>query len=578
MNIHAIISDQIHKAMLAAGVPPYYRVQVRPSVKKKFGDYQINGLMATAKQLGVPSYFLAKKVVSFLQLNGIARQIDIAGPGFINIYLDSQWLATKIATAIASPRLGISLIELPQTIVVDYSSPNIAKEMHVGHIRSTIIGDASARILDFIGHKVIRINHIGDWGTHFGMLIAYLQQVEKNIDPEIPLSFLDQLYRQAKDKYDTDPSFAQEARNCVVKLQCGDSFCLKIWQKLVKITINENQKIYNRLNISLSHENIMGESKYNNMLPNIIADLKAKGLAVESAGATVIFLNEFQDKQGNPLGVIIQKKDGAYLYTTTDIACIKYRYEQLKADRIIYYVDSRQHQHLKQIWTIVRKAGYIPQTMQLDHHMFGMIFDKEGKPFKTRVGVNIKLNDLLDEALKRARCLILSKNMDVDPVELEHLAQVISISAIKYAELSKNRTTDYIFNWDDMLSFEGNTAPYILYAYTRIASILKRSNYNKQQILTGSILLEKEHEHLLAVRLLQYHETITTVAHDGRPHILCGYLYNLAVRFSSFYEHCSIINANSDIQRKSRLQLALLTSKTLQHGLSLLGIETVDKM
>ncbi|AIN47193.1 arginine--tRNA ligase [Candidatus Palibaumannia cicadellinicola] len=576
MNIHAFISEKVNQAMLAVGAPASYKVQVRQSVKTKFGDYQVNGIMTIAKQLGVPSYQLAEKVISMLNLDGIARKVEIAGPGFINIFLDSQWLATQIAIALASPRLGI-LQYSPQTIVVDYSSPNVAKEMHVGHLRSTIIGDASARILEFLGHKVIRANHIGDWGTHFGMLIAYLEKVEYDGELEIELSSLNNFYRHAKKNYDIDPNFAKKARNYVVKLQCGDSYCLQMWRKLVNVTIVQNQKIYDRLNLTLSQDNIMGESMYNNMLPDIVTDLKAKGLAVESAGTTLVFLNEFRNKDGKPMGVIIQKKDGAYLYTTTDIACAKYRYETLKADRIIYYIDSRQHQHLLQVWTIVRKAGYIPETVVLEHHMFGMILGKDGKPLKTRAGITVKLNDLLDEALVRARCLIVSKQVNVDLIELERLAQVISIGAIKYAELSKNRMTDYIFNWDDMLSFEGNTAPYIQYAYTRIVSIFKRSTLNQQQ-LTGNVYLENEQEYFLAVRLLQYEETITTVARYGTPHVLCAYLYNLAVRFSSFYEHCPILNADNDIQYKSRLQLALLTSRTLQQGLNLLGIETVEKM
>ncbi|AKZ65826.1 arginine--tRNA ligase [Candidatus Palibaumannia cicadellinicola] len=581
MNINQLISEKVSQAMLIVGIPDNCKAQVRPSVQTKFGDYQVNGIMAAAKQLGVSSYCLAKKVVNLLKLDKldkIASKIEIAGPGFINIFLDSQWLAKQILIALASPSMGI-LKSSPKTIVIDYSSPNVAKEMHVGHLRSTIIGDSSARILEFLGHNVIRANHIGDWGTNFGMLIAYLKQEEYDDESSITLSNLDNFYREAKYNFDIDTNFANKARKYVVKLQCGDSYCLNIWRKLVDITILHNQNTYNRLNISLSKENIMGESMYNDMLPGIVEDLKAKGLAVESAGATVVFLNEFKNKNGTPMGVIIKKQDGAFLYTTTDIACIKYRYETLKADRIIYYIDSRQHQHLLQTWTIVRKAGYVPNNILLEHHMFGMILDENSKPFKTRNGVTIKLNDLLDEALVRARCLLISKNLHLDTVTLERVAQVISIGSIKYAELSKNRTTDYIFNWDQMLNFEGNTAPYILYAYSRINSIFHRSTYNKQQ-LTGCLYLENEpeHIHILAVHLLQYEETITIVARDGTPHILCEYLYKLSVKFSYFYEHYPILNANNDMQRNSRLQLALLTLRTLKHGLNLLGIETLEKM
>ncbi|WP_244267478.1 arginine--tRNA ligase, partial [Sodalis-like endosymbiont of Proechinophthirus fluctus] len=501
---------------------------------------------------------------------------DIAGPGFINIFLDPRWLENHLAEALSSPRLGV-LSVAPQTIVVDYSAPNVAKEMHVGHVRSTIIGDASVRTLTFLGHNVIRANHVGDWGTQFGMLIAYLEKVQDSGEAEMQLSSLESFYRAAKQHYDKDPSFAERARGYVVKLQGGDEYCRRMWRKLVDVTMAQNQKTYDRLNVTLKREDVMGESLYNTMLPGIVADLKAKGLAVENEGAIVVFLEEFKNKEGNPMGVIIQKKDGAYLYTTTDIACAKYRYETLKADRIIYYIDSRQHQHLMQAWTIVRKAGYVPKSVPLEHHMFGMILGKDGKPFKTRASGTIKLTDLLDEALERARRLIAAKNPGMDDAELERLAQVVSIGAVKYADLSKSRTTDYIFDWDNMLSFEGNTAPYMQYSYTRVVSIFKRTGQDEQQ-LTGNIRLAAEQETRLAVRLLQLEEAIVTVVCDGTPHVLCAYLYDLAVLFSAFYEHCPILNAENEALRQSRLQLALLTARTLKQGLDLLGIETVERM
>ncbi|MCR3755731.1 MAG: arginine--tRNA ligase [Sodalis sp. Psp] len=576
VNIHALLSAKIHQALVAAGAPLHCNAQVRQSAKTQFGDYQVNGIMAIAKQLGIPSRQLAKKVVDLLNLKGIARKVDIAGPGFINIFLDLQWLADHLLEAIFSPRLGVATVA-PRTIVVDYSAPNVAKEMHVGHVRSTIIGDASVRTLSFLGHRVIRANHVGDWGTQFGMLIAYLEKIRTGSKEKIQLSNLEDFYRAAKQHYDKDPVFAEHARSYVVKLQGGDDYCCRMWRKLVDITMAQNQKTYNQLNVTLTCADVMGESLYKDMLPGIVADLKAKGLAVESEGAIVVFLDEFKNKEGKPMGVVIQKKDGAYLYTTTDIACAKYRYETLKADRILYYVDSRQHQHLMQAWAIVRKAGYIPESVPLEHHMFGMILGKDGKPFKTRVGDAVKLADLLNEALERARRLIASKNPDMDAAELEKLAQVVSIGAVKYADLSKNRTTDYIFDWDNMLNLEGNTAPYMQYAYTRVVSVLKRSGQSEQQ-LTGVITLEVEQEIQLAVCLLQLEEAITTVARDGTPHVLCTYLYDLAVLFSDFYEHCPILNADSETQYQSRLQLALLTARTLKQGLNLLGIEMVERM
>lgn len=346
--------------------------------------------------------------------------------------------------------------------------------MHVGHLRSTIIGDAAVRTLEFLGHHVIRANHVGDWGTQFGMLIAYLEKQQQENAGEMALADLEGFYREAKKHYDEDEAFAERARSYVVKLQGGDEYFLQMWRKLVDITMSQNQITYDRLNVTLTRDDVMGESLYNPMLPGIVADLKAKGLAVESEGATVVFLDEYKNKEGEPMGVIIQKKDGGYLYTTTDIACAKYRYETLHADRVLYYIDSRQHQHLMQAWTIVRKAGYVPDAVPLEHHMFGMMLGKDGKPFKTRAGGTVKLADLLDEALERARRLVSEKNPDMPADELEKLANAVGIGAVKYADLSKNRTTDYIFDWDNMLAFEGNTAPYMQYAYTRVLSVFRK--------------------------------------------------------------------------------------------------------
>ncbi|MGK4331167.1 arginine--tRNA ligase [Lonsdalea quercina] len=576
MNIQALLSEKVRQALVAAGAPADSEAQVRQSAKAQFGDYQANGVMAVAKKLGMPPRQLAEKVVQLLQLEGIAAKTEIAGPGFINIFLDPQWLSAQLERVLTSPKLGVSPVE-PQTIVVDYSAPNVAKEMHVGHLRSTIIGDAAVRTLEFLGHNVIRANHVGDWGTQFGMLIAYLEKVQNENAGELELSDLEAFYREAKQHYDADAAFAERARGYVVKLQGGDEYCRTMWRKLVDITMSQNQHNYDRLNVTLTKDDVMGESLYNDMLPGIVADLKAKGLAVESEGATVVFLDEFKNKEGEPMGVIVQKKDGGYLYTTTDIACAKYRYETLGADRVLYYIDSRQHQHLTQAWTIVRKAGYIPESMSLEHHMFGMMLGKDGKPFKTRSGGTIKLADLLDEAYERAVKLIADKNPEMPQDEVAELANVVSIGAVKYADLSKSRTTDYVFDWDNMLAFEGNTAPYMQYAYTRVASIFKRAGVDEAS-LTQPIVLTNEREQALATRLLQFEEVITTVARDGTPHVMCAYLYDLAGQFSGFYEHCPILNAENEAERQSRLKLAMLTSKTLKQGLDTLGIQTVGKM
>jgi len=577
VNIQALLSEKVSQAMIAAGAPAECEAQVRQSAKVQFGDYQANGVMAVAKKLGMAPRQLAEQVLTHLSLDGIAHKVEIAGPGFINIFLAPEFLAENVDRALKSDRLGVSVPQ-PQTIVVDYSAPNVAKEMHVGHLRSTIIGDAAVRTLEFLGHNVIRANHVGDWGTQFGMLIAFLELKQQENAGEMALADLEGFYREAKKHYDEDAAFAERARNYVVKLQGGDEYCREMWRKLVDITMSQNQQAYERLNVTLTRKDVMGESLYNPMLPGIVADLKAKGLAVESEGATVVFLDEYKNKEGEPMGVIIQKKDGGYLYTTTDIACAKYRYETLHADRVLYYIDSRQHQHLMQAWTIVRKAGYVPESVPLEHHMFGMMLGKDGKPFKTRAGGTVKLSDLLDEALERARRLVAEKNPEMPAGELEKLANAVGIGAVKYADLSKNRTTDYVFDWDNMLAFEGNTAPYMQYAYTRVLSVFRKAGIEEQVLENAQVAIREDREAQLAARLLQFEETLSVVAREGTPHVMCAYLYDVAGLFSGFYEHCPILTAESDEIRLSRLKLALLTSKTLKLGLETLGIETVERM
>ena len=577
MNIQALLSEKVSQAMIAAGAPADCEPQVRQSAKVQFGDYQANGMMAVAKKLGMAPRQLAEQVLTHLDLSGIASKVEIAGPGFINIFLDPAFLAQHVQQALTSDRLGVTQ-PAKQTVVVDYSAPNVAKEMHVGHLRSTIIGDAAVRTLEFLGHKVIRANHVGDWGTQFGMLITWLEKQQQENAGEMALADLEGFYRDAKKHYDEDEAFAERARSYVVKLQGGDEYFREMWRKLVDITMSQNQLTYDRLNVTLTRDDVMGESLYNPMLPGIVADLKAKGLAVESEGATVVFLDEYKNKEGEPMGVIIQKKDGGYLYTTTDIACAKYRYETLHADRVLYYIDSRQHQHLMQAWTIVRKAGYVPDSVPLEHHMFGMMLGKDGKPFKTRAGGTVKLADLLDEALERARRLVAEKNPDMPADELEKLANAVGIGAVKYADLSKNRTTDYIFDWDNMLAFEGNTAPYMQYAYTRVLSVFRKADIDENALASAQVIISEDREAQLAARLLQFEETLTVVAREGTPHVMCAYLYDVAGLFSGFYEHCPILSAENEEIRNSRLKLAQLTAKTLKLGLDTLGIETVERM
>lgn len=577
MNIQSILSDKIKQAMVIAGADQSCDALVRQSGKPQFGDYQANGIMAAAKKLGLNPREFAQKVLDNLQLSDIAEKLEIAGPGFINIFLNPTWLTTEISAALSHKNLGIQATN-KQTVVIDYSSPNVAKEMHVGHLRSTIIGDAVARTLEFLGHNVIRANHVGDWGTQFGMLIAYLEKMQNEHASEMELQDLEAFYREAKKHYDEDEIFAEKARNYVVKLQSGDEYCRAMWKRLVDITMQQNQYNYARLNVTLTEKDVMGESLYNPMLPSIVEDLKKQGLAVENDGALVVYLDEFKNKEGDPMGVIVQKKDGGFLYTTTDIAAAKYRYETLKANRALVFSDTRQSQHMQQAWLITRKAGYVPDSFSLEHKNFGMMLGKDGKPFKTRTGGTVKLADLLDEAIERATVLINEKNTNLSNDEKEAVIEAVGIGAVKYADLSKNRTTDYVFDWDNMLSFEGNTAPYMQYAYTRIRSIFNKTDINSTALLAAPLTIKDDKERTLAIKLLQFEEAVQTVGKEGTPHVLCAYLYELAGIFSSFYEHCPILNAEDESIKLSRLKLALLTEKTLKQGLTLLGIKTVEKM
>ncbi|GGB41435.1 arginine--tRNA ligase [Oceanisphaera marina] len=582
-HIQALLEQTVstlkQQGKLPAELAP--RIQVDRTKDKAHGDLATNLALLLAKPAGQNPRALAQLLVDNLPASELVAKTELAGPGFINFFLDSNWLGGQVDAMVANDRANVPVVDQPKTIVVDYSAPNVAKEMHVGHLRSTIIGDALVRTLEFQGHKVIRANHIGDWGTQFGMLIAHLEELEK-ANPEVAnsgLSDLEQFYRESKQKYDADPVFAERARNYVVKLQGGDTYCLAMWQKLVNITLQHNQAVYDRLNVSLTPDNVMGESMYNPMLAGIVEDLLQQGLAIEDEGAIVVRLDEYKNKDGDPMGVIIRKKDGGYLYTTTDIACAKYRYEQLGADRVLYFIDSRQHQHLMQAWSIVRKAGYVPESVSLEHHAFGMMLGKDGRPFKTRSGGTVRLVDLLDEAQERAAALLAKKDTGLSEAEKSEIVRRVAMGAVKYADLSKSRTTDYIFDWDNMLSFEGNTAPYLQYAYTRIQSIFRKSGIVTDANLQGQVIIQAPAEEALAQKLVQFNDTIKSVADKGLPHLMCLYLYELSGAFMSFYEACPINKEGvSPEERSSRLRLCAATAKVLQQGLSLLGIDTMERM
>lgn len=541
------------------------------------GDYATNIALILAKPAGLAPRALAEKITAALPSSAQLANVEIAGPGFINFFQSGNVLTEALARLRDEPKLGIKPPNAPQTVVADYSSPNLAKEMHVGHLRSTIIGDAVARTIEFLGHTVIRQNHVGDWGTQFGMLLAYLEDQPENTNVSEQLADLEEFYRQAKLRFDKDESFAKRARDLVVALQSGDAHCLTLWEQFNQVSLQHSFEIYERLNVSLTPEDVRGESAYNPELANIVSELERQGLITESNGAKCVFLEGFTNKDGSPLPVIVQKADGGYLYATSDLAALRYRQQELSADRILYFVDQRQGLHFEQVFTVARKAGFVAESTELAHMGFGTMNGKDGRPFKTRTGGTVKLIDLLDEAEQRALALVTEKNPDLSTEELTHIARTVGISAVKYADLSKNRTSDYIFNFDQMLSFEGNTAPYLLYAYTRVASIFRRAGLEPNQI-QGDFLLQVEQETQLAQHLVTFQETLEQVASKGLPNLLCLYLYELAGFFSSFYEHCPILQLEDEAVKTSRLQLAALTANTLQQGLGLLGINTLERM
>jgi arginyl-tRNA synthetase len=551
------------------------KIMVEKTKDKVHGDFSTNLAMLLTKVLKKKPLDIAQQIIDNLELTSQIDKVEIAGVGFINFFINIKHIEEKVNQMLNSPKLGVNYDKDVETIVIDYSSPNVAKEMAVHHIRSTVIGDSVVRILEFLGNNVIRANHIGDWGTQFGMLIAFLEKQEKANVSTVELSDLEAFYREAKICYDNDEEFATKARQYVVKLQSGDEYCLEMWKKLVNITMQQNQDIYNRLNVSLTPKDVMGESLYNPMLHPLVDDLKSKNLAVLDDGAYVVYLDSFKDKEGNPRGVIVQKKDGGFLYTTTDVACAKYRCEHFHANRIIIFADSRQHEHLLMAWDIARKAGYIPDNVSLEHGSFGMMLGKDGKPFKTRSGGTVKLKDLLNEAITRVSTIIEERKSDLDEETKKDVIDAIAMGAIKYADLSKNRTTDYVFDWDNMLTFDGNTAPYLQYAYSRIQSIFKKS----ENIEFSNIKIEHECEELIANKALQFNSVINSCAEKAMPHLLCTYLFELAGLFMKFYEACPINKDGVDINtRNSRLSICKLTSNIIKTGLDLLGIRTIERM
>ena len=637
MNLYQTVEREAAAAFAAAGIADS-PVVLQPTKNAEHGDFQINGVMGAAKKAKQNPRELAQKVAEALADNAVIESAEVAGPGFINLRLCPEFLAQNIQTALNDARFGIAKTDKPQTVVIDYSSPNLAKEMHVGHLRSSIIGDSISRVLEFMGNTVIRQNHVGDWGTQFGMLVAYLVEQQKD-NAAFELADLEQFYRAAKVRFDEDPAFADTAREYVVKLQGGDETVLALWKQFVDISLSHAQAVYDTLGLKLRPEDVAGESKYNDDLQPVVDDLVQKGLAVEDDGAKVVFLDEFKNKEGEPAAFIVQKQGGGFLYASTDLACLRYRIGSLNADRLLYVVDHRQALHFEQLFTTSRKAGYLPENVKAEFIGFGTMMGKDGKPFKTRSGDTVKLVDLLDEAVNRAEQVVKEKNpkwqltteledglkkissltnsdnlknklkynlenkkleitlendvvyhLPIDKIDkivsgaeeytdtalsdAEKIARVVGIGAVKYADLSKNRTSDYVFDWDAMLSFEGNTAPYLQYAYTRVQSVFRKAG---EWDATAPTVLTEPLEKQLAAELLKFEDVLQSVADTAYPHYLAAYLYQIATLFSRFYEACPILKSEG-ATRNSRLQLAKLTGDTLKQGLDLLGIDVLDVM
>jgi arginyl-tRNA synthetase len=552
---------------------------VKPAQDERFGDYQVNAAMGLGKRLGKPPRQIAQMIVQHFDAAQMVQPPEIAGPGFINLRLRDDFVAASLEAIQTDPRLGIAPAAKPLKIALDFAGPNMAKEMHAGHIRTTIIGDTIGRILEFAGHDVLRLSHVGDWGTQFGMLIQFLRETNPQAlkDPDsVQIADLDGFYKQAKQRFDADPAFADAARRAVVDLQQGDPATRTVWKAFLHASREHADAILERLDVRVTER---GESFYNDMLPGIVAELKDKGLAVVDQGAVCVFLEGFVGREGKPQPMLIQKSDGGYNYDTTDLAAIKYRLTQDKADWLIYVTDVRQKQHFEMLFAAARKAGWLSDRVRVDWVGYGMMLAPEGKVFKTREGGTVNLKDLLDEAEARAQKVVDENSAELPEPERRRIARAVGIGAIKYVDLSHSIATDYRFDWDKMLSLDGNTAPYMMYAYARIRSIGRKGGVDYASLPADTrIVLANAFEKRLARKLLQFGEVFQILLRDLTPNVLTSYLFETAQLFSGFYRECPVLQAETPERRLSRLRLCDITARTIQLGLHLLGIETVERM
>jgi arginyl-tRNA synthetase len=550
---------------------------IRPS---SFADFQANVALPLGKRLSRAPREVAAELVRHLDVAGICTEPAVSGPGFINFTLLDDWIAGAAGDLLADPRLGVPLPAEPQTVVVEYSSPNIAKELHVGHLRTTVVGDAVARVLDFAGHRVIRDNHVGDWGTPFGMLIEHLLDVgEDSAEAQLLRTDPNTFYAAARAQFDADPVFAERARERVVKLQSGDSATLELWNELMDLSREYLRGVYRLLRVTLTDDDIRGESFYNDLLADTAAELTDKGLAVESEGALCVFPPGFTGRDGSPLPVIIVKRDGGYNYSTTDLATIRYRVDKLNCDRAIYVVGSDQALHFQMVFAVARLAGWLPDTATFEHAQIGLVLGTDGNRLRTREGDAIKLSDLLAEGLERARGILdeLDTSAELGPETLAAIAEDVGIGAIKYADLSTARDSTYVFDWDRMISFRGNTGPYLQYATTRILSIFRKAGLAEADA-RAPIQVTAAAERELALKLLGLGAVVTQVAETAEPHRLCAYIFEVASLFTAFYEQCPVLKAGDEATREARLALCAVTLRVLRAGLGLLGVPVPERM
>jgi arginyl-tRNA synthetase len=570
-----LLSQRFAGAFAALAGSPVDPV-VRPS---EHADAQVNGALSVAKSLGRPPRDVANDVLGRVgDVSDMCETVEVAGPGFMNVVFAAGFLADQLRAALADDRLGVQVPPTAETVVIDYSAPNVAKEMHVGHLRSTVIGDALARMHEFVGNRVVRENHIGDWGTPFGMLIEHLLDLgEARAAEEFSVGDLDAFYKEARKKFEANDEFKERSRLRVVALQAGDEETLRMWRVLVAESTKYFNRVYRQLDVLLTDGDLMGESAYHDLLAKVVERLRSGGHLQQSDGADVMFLDGFTNRDNEPLPLIIRKGDGGYNYATTDLACVIDRVERLGANRMWYVVGAPQAQHLQMVEAATRAAGWLPATVEMRHVAFGNVLGSDKKMLKSRSGDSVKLSALLDEAVERATTAVREKNPELDATAQDTIARMVGIGAVKYADLSTDRVKDYIFDWDRMLSFDGNTAPYLQYAHARICSIFRRADVARASIDASLLAISATEERALALTVLQFDSAVRDTIDKASPHRLCTYLYEVATAFTAFYENCPVLKSDEPV-RSSRLVLCDATARVLQTGLGLLGIDAPEAM